>query len=74
MQRLLAFDTIIWFTDNDKTGRDSVVQAKRFFQKDVDFHAIDYKDWEGKDPDTFPPAILKYYLKEFVDLDEIILD
>ena len=73
LERLLYFPEILWMSDNDKAGLQSREKARAFFEsKNRVFNDL-FVPEEYKDPDLMPPRILKYILKEFVGVDELIL-
>jgi DNA primase len=73
MEKLLYFPEILWMSDNDKAGQDSRAKARDFYtSKGVSFRDI-FVPEDYKDPDLIPANLLKYILKEFVTLDELIV-
>ena len=75
MDFLLKFPEIIWFSDNDAAGLGSAKKAEDYFKsKGRKIYVVKYNEGDPKDPDGFDPKMLKYYLSDYVPMDELILD
>ena len=76
LEKLMQFPSIIWFSDNDKAGIKSAKDAFDYYysKHGIKIDVVQYQEGDLKDPDSLDPKMLKYYLSEYVDMDDLILD
>lgn len=74
LSRLLVFPEILWMSDNDTAGGDSWEAAREYYHGKVPITRIDFSAHGVKDPDALPAHAIKYLLREYVDLDPLLVD
>lgn len=76
LEHLRRFPYIVWFSDNDTAGLKSSKDAFEYYQSnhDVKIDIVKYQEGDPKDPDSLDPKMLKYYLSEYVEMDDLLLD
>lgn len=76
LEHLLQFDRIVWFSDNDTAGLKSSKDAFDYYRANhgIKIDLVRYQECDPKDPDSLDPKLLKYYLSEYVEMDDLILD